>query len=146
MQLLYYSNNFSLVVEIVLLPLYNSFCLHAFFYHCTPTMLKRIGTGILLLFISYFLSAIVGMFQVCSSANDENCIVHSAVFNVSENGLWWIMIPKATSSIGYLLLIVVLTVFVMAQTPQLAGQRIDRWNRHLFVYHLGHYWPLGNLY
>ena len=35
-----------------------------------------------------------------------------------RNGLWWIMIPKATTSIGYLLLIVVLTVFVMAQTPQ----------------------------
>ena len=117
MQVLYYSNNFSLIVGIIFLPLYD-LLLSPFFHRYTPTMLKRIAAGILLISISYFLSPTLGMLQICSSANDKDCFVQSAVFNVSEKGLWWIMVPQATSGIGYLLLIVVLAVFVLAQTPQ----------------------------
>ena len=114
--ILHNSNSFIFAVGIVLFPLYDFFPF-PLLYRYTPTMLKRIASGILLVSTSYFLSAVLGMLQICSTADNKSCIVHSTVFNVSENGLWWIMIPAATTSTGYLLLIVTLPEFVVAQTP-----------------------------
>ena len=71
------------LLELFFLPLYDFF-LSPFFYHYTPTILKSIAAGILLISISHFLSAVVGMLQVCSTADNKSCIVQSVVFNVSE--------------------------------------------------------------
>ena len=111
------SNHYGIVVALVVFP-FSSFFHFPHFHRYIPTMLKRIAAGILLVSVSYFLSAVLGMLQVCSTTNHESCFIHSPLFNISENGLWWTVVPTATWNIGFLLVFVVLSEFFIAQTPQ----------------------------
>ena len=99
------------------IPLYH-FLIYPFLYKFIPTMLKRIGFGLLLLHCSFIMYAIVGNVLLCSSQTNVTCLFfHSEIFNVSSEGLWWVLFPKSVYSLGFLLSVITLTEFVFAQTP-----------------------------
>ena len=61
-----YSDIFNLLMAVLGIPLYY-LLFYPFLYNHIPTMLKRIGFGLLLLLCSFIMYAIVGNVLLCSS-------------------------------------------------------------------------------
>ena len=105
------------MITVLGIPLYH-FLIYPFFYNCIPTMLKRIGFGLLLLHCSFIMYAIVENILLCSSQTNVTCLfLHSEIFNVSSEGLWWVLFPTSVNQLGFLLSVITLNEFVFAQTP-----------------------------
>ena len=112
-----YSHMFNLMVVVLGIPLYH-FLIYPFFYNYIPTMLRRIGFGLLLLFSSFIMYAIVGNILLCSSRTNVTCLfLHSEIFNISTDGLWWLLFPSTAYHLGFSLSALTLAEFVFAQTP-----------------------------
>ena len=115
--ILLYSDIIQLMMAVLGIPLYH-FLIYPFLYNYIPTMLKRIGFGLLLLLCSFLTSAIIGNILLCSSHTNVTCLFfHSEVFNISSDGLWWILFPTTANTLGFLLSGITLFEFVFAQTP-----------------------------
>ena len=55
--------------------------IYPFFYNYIPTMLQRLGFGLLLLLSSFIISAFAGNVLLCSSQTNITCLVyHSEMF------------------------------------------------------------------
>ena len=105
------------MMVVVGIPLYH-FLIYPFFYNYIPTMLKRIGFGLLLLHCSFLMSGIVGNVLLCSSQTNVTCLFFdSKMFNISSDGLWWVLLPNTAWDLGISLSLITLFEFVFAQTP-----------------------------
>ena len=99
------------------IPLYH-FIIYPFFYNHIPTMLRRIGLGLLVLLFSFLMYGIIENELLCNSDTNVTCLfLHSEIFNVSSNGLWWILLPSTAYNFGLLLSVITLFEFIFAQTP-----------------------------
>ena len=115
--ILAYSDMLYLMMVALGIPLYH-FLIYPIFYNFIPTMLKRIGFGLLLLLCSFLASTILGNILLCSSQTNVTCLFfHSGAFNISSDGLWWILFPETATSLGVLFSVITLFEFVFAQTP-----------------------------
>ena len=73
----------------------------------------------MLVICSICLYAVVGELLVCNSQTNTTCLLfHSEMFNISSNGVWWIIGPTTISNIGLLLSTITLFEFVAAQSPR----------------------------
>ena len=109
------------IAILLLVPLYD-FAIYPFLYEHIPTTLKRIGAGMFEDSISLLISACLGTLQLCSSSACENnattCFFKLAAINTSSTaGFWWIPFPITLHSIGYFLIVIFLTEFIIAQSP-----------------------------
>ena len=115
--ILAFSDIFLVMMAVLGIPLY-PFLIYPFLYNYIPTMLKRIGFGLLLLHCSFILYAILGNMILCSSQTNVTCLFSdSKMFNISSTGLWWILFPTIVYYLGVLLPLITLAEFVFAQTP-----------------------------
>ena len=100
------------------IPLYH-FLLYPLFYNYIPTMLNRIGVGLVLTLCSYGMYAVVGDLLVCNTLTNTTCILfHSEMFDISSNGVWWLTVPITIHNAGLLLSTITLFEFVCAQSPR----------------------------
>ena len=100
------------------IPIYH-FLLYPLFYNYIPTMLNRIRVGLVLVIGSTCMYAVVGDLLVCNSRANTTCLLfHSEMFNISSNGIWWIIGPTTVSNIGILLCVITSFEFVCAQSPR----------------------------
>ena len=112
-----YGDTLNLILAVLGIPLHH-FSYILFFYSHIPTMQKKIGFGLLLLFCSFIMSAVFGNVLLCRSNLNITCLFfHSEMFDASSNGLWWILLPKTIYYLGFLLSTITFFEFVFAQTP-----------------------------
>ena len=115
--MLIYLTVFHLMVVVLGIPLYH-LLLYPFFYNYIPRMLKRVGSGLLLLLCSFIGYAAIGNILLCSSHTNVTCLIfNSKTFSISSNGFWWLLLPTTAYNIGFLLSAITLAEFVFAQTP-----------------------------
>ena len=113
-----YSYLSQLIIFALGIPIYH-FLLYPLFYNYIPTMLNRIRVGLVLVVLSYCMSAVVGELFVCNSLTNATCLLfHSEIFNVSANGGWWIIGPVTLCHVGYAISVITLFEFVWAQSPR----------------------------
>ena len=107
-----------LIIFALGIPIYH-FILYPLFYNYIPTMLNRIRVGLVLLVFSHCMYGVVGDLLVCNSVANTTCLLFcSEMFNISSNGVWWIIGPTAVFNTGVLLSAITLFEFVCAQSPR----------------------------
>ena len=113
-----YSYLSQLIMFALGIPIYH-FLLYPLLYNYIPTMLNRIRVALVLLIFSYCMEAVIGELLVCNSLANTTCLLfQSEMFNISSNGVWWIIGPMTVSNVGFLLSIITLFEFVCAQSPR----------------------------
>ena len=111
------SDAIQLVLSVFGIPIYH-LIIYPFFYNYVPTMLRRIGLGLFLILLSFLMFGTIGNVLLCNSDTNVTCLfLHSEDFNVSSDGLWWILLPSTAYNFGFLLSVITLFEFVFAQTP-----------------------------
>ena len=100
----------------VLIPVFY-FIINPFFYKYLPSMLKAIGTGSLLLFLSLIVQISLDIAVHIKSEELEQCIYknHTLVLPINYH---WIILQEVLYAIGSVIMVVSLLVFVVAQTPE----------------------------
>ena len=100
----------------VLIPVFY-FIIHPFFYKYLPSMLRAIGTGIFLLFLSFIIEISLDIVIHIASEESQQCIYknHTIILPIDYH---WVILPGVLYAIGLVILQVSLMVFVVAQTPE----------------------------
>ena len=125
--------NYSLLSYItitLLVPTYH-FLIYPFFYKYIPSMLKRIGMGLvfaLLSTLSYALIVLVGHVE----KNSNNCVtLNENEYNKSYQlpvDYHWVMIPQILTGISYFFIFITSLEFTVAQSPMgMRGLVVGLW-------------------
>ena len=103
----------------ILVPTYQ-FLIYPFFYKYIPSMLKRIGMGLVLALLttfSYALIVLVGHME----KNSNNCVtLNENEYNKSYQlpvDYHWVMIPQILTGIAYFFIFITSLEFTVAQCP-----------------------------
>ena len=130
----------------ILVPSYQ-FLIYPFFYKYIPSMLERIGMGLvfaLLSTLSYALIVLVGHVE----KNSNNCVTLNENEYINSYQLpvdyHWVMIPQILTGISYFFTFITSLEFTVAQSPtQMRGLMVGLWyvcciwfwiaNRHKFL-------------
>ena len=112
-----YNNGYfvSCAIAAVGVPMYH-FLFHPLFYKHIPSMLRRIGVGILLIAISFFSNMIVEL--VAHLENEEIMCMFSMNDTKVHINYLWTPLPILFRSVGYVLVMYCSVEFVIAQTLQ----------------------------
>ena len=130
MQCLVYYSVLPYITAAILVPTYQ-FLIYPFFYKCIPSMLKRIGMGLvfaLLSTLSYALIVLVGHVEknsnTCATLN-ENKYINSYQLPVDYH---WVMIPQILTGITYFFIFITSLEFTVAQCPmRMRGLVVGLW-------------------
>ena len=114
----------------ILVPTYQ-FLIYPFFYKYIPSMLKRIGMGLvfaLLTTLSYALIVLVGHVK----KNSNNCVtLNEDEYNTTYQlpvDYHWVMIPQILTGITYFFIFITSLEFTVAQSPtRMRGLMVGLW-------------------
>ena len=98
------------LLSIVGLPIYH-FIIYPLFYNSIPSILKRVGLGILLMMLSLVSNSVVGLTQA-----NHTCIVENGT-NLEPVISYWQLVPNLLLSLSFLIAIYNFVEFVMCQSP-----------------------------
>ena len=109
------SNIVAYVIAAVGVPTYH-FLVHPLLYKHIPSMLKRIGIGILLMALSFFSNMIL---ELATHLEDEEIMCMFSMENTKLRiNYLWTLIPNLFHGISYVLIVYCSVEFIIAQTPQ----------------------------
>ena len=108
---LFYSSGFlTPLIIVILIPLY-LFLLRPFIHDCIPGMLKRMGIGMIIFFLSGLCTLLMGAFR---HKTDEVNILIIDFLDINVN---FLIIQSFLNAIGFILLNVATFEFICAQSP-----------------------------
>ena len=100
----------------VLIPVFY-FIINPFFNKYLPSMLKAIGTGSLLLFLSLLVQISLDIVIHIESEELQQCVYKNYTLVLPIN-YHWVILQMVLYAIGSVIMLVSLLVFVVAQTPE----------------------------
>ena len=95
-------------------PIYH-FLIYPIFYNYIPSMLRRIGAGLFLLFVSFLANSVIEVIGQVQSSN-SSCMFDANHLPVPLD-CSWTLIPEVIGSAGIVLTFFSLVEFLIAQTP-----------------------------
>ena len=130
--LLEYRYSLFFAITVIFIPIYQFF-IYPFFYRYVPSMLKRIGLGLLIT-----TTGLIGYLVIDTTAHLNDPSV-GCIFNASSNirnvqverleiNLAWVLIPQFAIGVGDMLALVSSLEFICAQSPaSMRGLMIGLW-------------------
>ena len=122
-----FTRNAHYIITSLLILLYQ-FLIYPCFYNYIPSMLKRIGLGLIfalftnILYLSYLW---IGYFKV--SSEDRSNYLHNSTLSLPID-YKWLLLPQTFGGIAYFLILVTSLEFVLAQSPQpMRGFMVGVW-------------------
>ena len=109
------SNIVAYSIAAVGVPTYQ-FLVYPLLYKHIPSMLKRIGIGILLMVVSFFSNMILEL--VTHLENEEIACMFAMKNTKLHINYLWTLIPNLSHGLGYVLVLYCSIEFIIAQTPQ----------------------------
>ena len=100
----------------VLIPVFH-FIIHPFFYKYLPSMLKAIGTGAFMLFLSFIVQIALDIVIHTESEEPQQCVYKNDTV-ILPIDYRWIILQGTLYSVGSVILVVSLMQFGVAQTPE----------------------------
>ena len=130
MQCLSTQSTLPYIAVTILVPIYQ-FLIYPLFYKYIPSMLKRIGLGLvfaLLTTLSYALIVLVGHVE----KNSNNCVtLNEDEYNTTYQlpvDYHWVMIPQILTGITYFFIFITSLEFTVAQSPtRMRGLMVGLW-------------------
>ena len=109
----------SLITLGVFVLLYQ-FLIYPCFHKYIPSMLKRIGLGLILCFLTSFIYMIIALFGQVKN-NSAVCVVKDPPINSSFEmpiDYHWVIVPEVICGIAYFLVLTISLEFTVAQSPK----------------------------
>ena len=102
------------IMIVISIPLYVCH-LRPFIHHYVPSMLKRIGLGILIRLLSLLSITLIDSIGHVKSSNNKNCFVFSSqALSIST---WYLTIPNVFNALSAMLFYIAVFEFMCAQSP-----------------------------
>ena len=98
------------LLSLIGLPIYR-FIIYPLFYNSIPSILRRVGLGMLLMMLSLTCSSIIGLAQT-----NLTCILHNGT-NPDPVSSYWQLVPNLLYCLSFLIAIYTFTEFVLCQSP-----------------------------